>query len=213
MSALPPEDTARWYADKVRAYGYDHRGLGFGNKSSQDKRFEAMLALGDFDGSRILDVGCGFGDLLAYLNERGIEPVYTGIDICEPMVERCRERFEASVGRFLVADALDYQPDEYYDYVIASGLFGLDSIGARDRIRPTLERMFGWARIGLACNFLSTQSQSPAEARIYVDPTKALEAALSLTPAVRIDHTYLPNDFTLYLFKTPAWKDSLGRQP
>ena len=35
MSALPPEDTARWYEDKVRTYGYDHRGLGFRNKSSQ----------------------------------------------------------------------------------------------------------------------------------------------------------------------------------
>ncbi len=211
MSASPPEDPARWYAEKVRAYGYDHRGLGFGNKSSQDKRFEAMLQLGDFDGSRLLDVGCGFGDFLAYLNDRGIDPVYTGLDICEPMIERCRERFDPATGRFLAGDVLDFQLDEHYDYVVASGLFGLDSPGARDRIRPTLERMFGWARIGLACNFLSTRSPSPAEARIYVDPTRALDAALSLTAAARLDHTYLPNDFTLFLYKTPAWRETMGR--
>ena len=36
-----------------------------------------------------------------------------------------------------------------------------------------------------------------------MDPGKALEAALTLTPAVRIDHTYLPNDFTLYLYRQP----------
>jgi SAM-dependent methyltransferase len=214
MSSLPPEDTARWYADKVRRYGYDHRGLGFRNKSSQEKRFEAMLELGDFDGSRLLDVGCGFGDFLAYLNDRGIEPVYTGLDICEPMIERCRERFEPGVGRFLVGDALMYEPDEDYDYVVASGLFGLDSLGARDRIRPTLERLFAWSRIGMAANFLSTRSPAPAEARIYVDPCKALEAALSLTPAARINHTYLPNDFTLYLYKNPAWQDApIARKP
>jgi ubiquinone/menaquinone biosynthesis C-methylase UbiE len=214
MSSLPPEDTARWYADKVRTYGFDHRGLGFRNKSSQDKRFEALLELGDFDGARLLDVGCGFGDFLACLTLRGIEPVYTGIDICEPMIERCRERFDPAVGRFLVADALDFEPDEHYDYVVASGLFGLDSTGARDRILPTIARLFGWARIGMAANFLSTRSPNPAEARIYVDPCTALEAALALTPAARISHTYLPNDFTLYLYKNPAWQDDrIGRTP
>jgi SAM-dependent methyltransferase len=213
MSSSQPEDTALWYADKVRTYGFDHRGLGFGRKSSQDKRFEAMLALGDFDGARVLDVGCGFGDFLAFLNDRGVEPSYTGLDICEPMVERCRERFPRGAARFLVGDALDFEPGEPFDYVVASGLFGLDSVGARERIRPTLERLFAWARIGAAVNFLSTQTPTPAEARIYVDPCKALEAALSLTPAVRIDHTYLPNDFTLLLYKTPAWQDGSERHP
>ena len=93
MSSWPPEETTRWYEDKVRRYGYDHRGLGFRNKSSQDKRFEALVQLGDLDGARLLDVGCGFGDLLAWLRARGIEPDYTGIDLCEPMIQRCRERF------------------------------------------------------------------------------------------------------------------------
>lgn len=214
MSSLQPEDTVRWYADKVRTYGFDHRGLGFRNKSSQDKRFEALLDLGDLDGARLLDVGCGFGDFLAFLNARGIEPEYTGLDLCEPMIERCRERFQAAEGRFLVGDALDFEPGEPYDYVIASGLFGLDSLGARERIRPTMDRLFAWSRIGMAVNFLSTQSPHPAEARIYVDPTKALEVGLALTPAARIDHTYLPNDFTLYLYKTPAWQhESLPRKP
>jgi SAM-dependent methyltransferase len=212
MSFLPPEDPARWYADKVRRYGYDHRGLGFGNRSSQEKRFEALLSLGDFDGSRVLDVGCGFGDFLGYLLERGIEPVYTGLDICEPMIERSRERFEPSAGRFIAGDALDWEPDEHYDYVVASGLFGLDSVGARERIRPTVERLFAHARVGAAMNFLSARSPRPAEGRIYVDPCKALEAGLDLTPAARIDHSYLPNDFTLYLFKIPAWDPGAGER-
>lgn len=212
MSSSQPESTAGWYADKVREYGYDHRGLGFGNKSSQDKRFDALLALGDFDGSRILDVGCGFGDFLSYLRDRAIEPVYTGLDICEPMIERCVERFPASQGRFIAGDALDFEPDEHYDYVVASGLFGLDSVGARERIRPTVERLFGMARAGAAINFLSSCSPRPAENRIYVDPRKALDAGLELTPAVRIDHTYLPNDFTLYLYKNPAWDSAHERK-
>src|SRR6185436_17431608 len=74
--SLPETDTATWYADKVATHGYDHRGLGFRTRSSQVKRFEALLALGDFDGATVLDVGCGFGDLLAWLRARGIEPDY-----------------------------------------------------------------------------------------------------------------------------------------
>ena len=64
----------------------------------------------------------------------------------------------------------------------------------------------GRARIGAAANFLSRCSPTPAAARVYVDPAELLELGLLLTPAVRLDHTYLPNDFTLHLYKTPAWE-------
>ena len=39
----------------------------------------------------------------------------------------------------------------------------------------------------------------------------ALAMGFELTPAARIDHNYLPNDFTLQLFKTPAWQDEKAR--
>jgi len=211
-SALQPErDTARWYEDKVRRYGYDHRGLGFRNRSSQEKRFEALLALGDFHGQHLLDVGCGFGDFLAFLRARGIEPIYTGLDLCEPMVARGRERFGPGHGRFIAGDVLDHAPDQPYDFVVASGIFGLEADGARERIRPTIERMFEWARVGAAANFLSRRSPTPAAARVYVDPAELLELGLLLTPALRLDHSYLPNDFTLHLYKTPAWEAPASR--
>lgn len=211
MSALPPEiETSRWYADKVRRYGYDHRGLGFRTRSAQEKRFEALLGLGDFHGARLLDVGCGFGDFLAFLQGRGIRPRYTGIDLCEPMITRCRERFAPGVGHFEVADVLSWQPRGGYDYVVASGIFGLDAPGARERIEPTLRRLVEWSRVGAAANFLSARSPAKVEGRVYVDPATMLRSAMELTPAVRLDHGYLPNDFTLHLYRTPAWARTEG---
>jgi len=213
-SGLQPEvETARWYEDKVRRFGYDHRGLGFRTRSSQEKRFEALMQLGNFHGRRVLDVGCGFGDFLAYMHERGIRPEYTGIDLCEAMAARGRERF-GDQGTFVACDVLEYSPERRPDYVVASGLFGLDAEGARERIQPTIEHMFDWAVHGAAMNFLSAYAPEPAEARVYVDPLDALELGLALTPAARIDHSYLPNDFTLYLFKTPPWEaDPSKRTP
>ncbi|HET9652143.1 MAG TPA: class I SAM-dependent methyltransferase [Usitatibacter sp.] len=206
MSCSPPDnETVRWYADKVRRYGFDHRGLGFRTRSSQERRFEALCAVGELDGRTVLDVGCGFGDLLAFLERRGIRARYTGLDVCAPMIDRCRERFGGNDARFVVADVLDFMPDGQYDYVLASGIFGLDAPGARQRIRPTLERMFAWCRIGMAANFLSGRSPAPVEGRVYVDPGEALALGFALTPALRLDHNYLPNDFTLQLFRSPAW--------
>jgi SAM-dependent methyltransferase len=214
MSSSPPDtETVRWYAEKVRRYGFDYRGLGFRTRSSQEKRFDALCTLGELDGRSILDVGCGFGDFLAFLERRGIRPVYTGLDVCAPMIERCRDRFEGHAAQFVVADVLEYQPDRPYDYVVASGIFGLDAPGARERIRPTVRRMFDWCRLGMAANFLSTRSPAPAEGRVYVDPCEALAMGLEMTPAARLDHNYLPNDFTLQLFKTPAWEGEKVRAP
>ena len=205
-SALQPSvETSRWYEETVRRYGYDHRGLGFRTREAQLARFEALAALGELHGARLLDAGCGFGDFLEFLEARGIRPVYTGLDLCEPMIARCRERF-GDAGRFIVADVLDHVPDEPYDYVVASGIFGLDAAGARERVRPTVERLFSWARVGMAANFLSRRSPSPAEARVYLEPCELLELAFDLTPAVRLDHGYLPNDFTLHLYRTPPWQ-------
>ena len=211
---LPDLETARWYEDKVQRFGYDHRGLGFRSRSSQEKRFEALLSLGDLHGRRLLDVGCGFGDFLEFLHARGNKPIYTGLDICEPMVQRCRQRYPVSAGRFVVGDVLAHYPDEPYDYVVASGIFGLDATGTRERIRPTVERMFGWARLAMATNFLSRRAPAKARERVYMAPDEVLAMGLELTPAVRLDHTYLPNDFTLYLYKTPAWEgDTKERTP
>lgn len=206
----PETEASRWYAEKVALHGFDHRGLGFRTRFAQEKRFEALMSLGDFHQRTVLDVGCGFGDFLAYLRDHGIEPRYTGVDICEPMVRRCLERFDGTDARFHVGDAIEWQPEEMPDFVVASGIFGLDSRDARARIRPTMRRMFEWARAGMACNFLSQRSLEHAENRVYVDPAEALEMGLALTPAVRVDHSYLPNDFTIYLDKTPAWTRGSG---
>jgi SAM-dependent methyltransferase len=212
MSALQPEtDTAGWYEDKVRRFGFDHRGLGYRNRSSQEKRFEALRALGDFHGASLLDVGCGFGDFLEFLRGHGIRPEYTGLDLCEPMIARCRERYGEGDAQFVVADVLEHEPRRKYDYVVASGIFGLETPGTRERIAPTLRRIFGWARRGCAVNFLSHQSPTHVPGRVYVDPAEALELGLALTPAARLDHSYLPNDFTLHLFPRPAWEHEPAR--
>ena len=198
-------ETSRFYEEHVRRFGYSYRALGFGRRESQEKRFIAALGLGSLHRKRLLDVGCGFGDLLAWLNARGIEPEYTGVDICKPMIQRCRKRFEGTSARFIVGDALTFVPEDPFDYIVASGIFGYNAKDTRKRVQPTLERLFDLTRIAMAVNFLSWRAPARSPGRLYLHPADVLQFALKLTPAVRLDHTYLPNDFTVSLYRQPPW--------
>src|SRR5258708_13282574 len=84
VALRPPASTARWYEAHVRRFGYGYKALGFGRRSSQEKRFEALLSLGAFHGRRLLDAGCAFGDLLAYLTGPRLPPAYTHFPISPP---------------------------------------------------------------------------------------------------------------------------------
>jgi SAM-dependent methyltransferase len=199
--------TTRWYETHVRKYGFHYRALGFGRRSSQEKRFGSILTLGALQGKRVLDMGCGFGDLLAYLHTRNIFPQYTGVDLCAPMVEHCRKRFWDTDAVFERGDALTFDAEAgSYDYVVASGIFGLAARGTRERIEPTLRRLFLLCGTGMAVNFLSRRAPRRNPARLYLDPAEMLQLALQLTPAARLDHSYLPNDFTICMYRTPAWQ-------
>jgi SAM-dependent methyltransferase len=210
LASRPDRETPRFYESHIKRFGYGFRALGFGRRQSQEKRFSVVAALGDLHGARLLDVGCGFGDLLAWLRARGIQPRYTGLDLTAAMVERCRERFQEDgapgEARFMTGDALTFQPEGTYDYVVASGLFGYAARDTRVRVRPTLERLFGMTGIGLAVNFLSAWAPARSHGRLYVQPADVLQYALRLTPSVRLDHTYMPNDFTISLYRKPQWE-------
>lgn len=65
---------------------------------------------------RVLEMGCGIGDLLADVN-----PAYgVGVDISPAMIEIAEKRHPDL--KFFVGDALSYNSEEQFDYIIASDL-------------------------------------------------------------------------------------------
>src|SRR6266571_3229059 len=74
-------------------------------RESQQKRFEILAEVGAMRDSRLLDVGCGFGDFLAFLEERGLVPAtYTGVDVVPQFIDEAKRRYPAST--FFIADVL-----------------------------------------------------------------------------------------------------------
>src|SRR6201995_2391154 len=68
-------------------------------------------------GSKVLDVGCGEGDLLQLLEARGIDG--RGIELSREGVNRCVTKGLAVVQGDADTDLVNY-PDDAFDYVILS---------------------------------------------------------------------------------------------
>src|SRR6185436_16930846 len=67
-------------------------------------------------GMRVLEVGCGLGDLLAAVRPaRGL-----GIDFSPPMIDLARQRHPEL--EFKVADDCDFKTGEEFDYILLSDL-------------------------------------------------------------------------------------------
>src|SRR5947207_1531897 len=68
-------------------------------------------------GSRVLDVGCGDGDLLRLLESRGVDG--RGIELSREGVNHCVAKGLAVVQGDADTDLVNY-PDDAFDYVILS---------------------------------------------------------------------------------------------
>jgi len=90
----------------------------------------------------VLDVGCGTGENLLYLAERGFAA--TGIDGAPTAIRKARAKAKQRglEAHFEVADALDLSvPTRQFDTVIDSGLFHVFSDEERVRFAESLGRV------------------------------------------------------------------------
>ena len=92
-------------------------------------------------GSRVLDVGCGDGDLLRLLETRGVDG--RGIELSREGVNRSVAKGLAVIQGDADTDLVDY-PDDAFDYVILS-----QTLQATRQPRVVLEHMLRIGRHGI----------------------------------------------------------------
>jgi SAM-dependent methyltransferase len=183
----------------VQLYGNDWRALGWQSRYTQYRRFAVLADIAPLAHTRVLDVGCGLGDLYGYLRTQGIPVTYTGYDLLPEMIERARQRFPEA--RFEVRDVLQGLGEERFDYILSSGAFNVnfgDNIRAVQRV---LRDMVQHCTRGVAMNFLKrTVDASDDPIFHYYPPQEMLAFCQTLCPRVELREGYLYNDFTLYLY-------------
>jgi SAM-dependent methyltransferase len=171
------------------------------SRRAQRMRFETFLLDHDVRGKSVLDVGCGLGDLLHHVRRRGLDCDYVGVDLSSEMIARCRARFPGV--RFESVDILQTDLGRRFDYVVSFGIHS--NVRLEDGaalLAAVTRRQFELCDVAAYVSLLTDRyAKGFAPDRQAWRAEDVLTMSLAITPYVALRHHYLPNDFSVALYR------------
>ena len=187
-----------FYQDTHSEYGdRDVRSVHWNNLHDQITRFRALLQVEDISGGSVLDVGCGLGDLYKYLLQSEIAVEYTGIDIVPGFIFSARQRYPQ--GNFEIADINDIK--QSYDYILASGALSFKVEDNQQYYQNIIKKMYQLADKAVSFNMLDNRIHTDNETYAAYSPIEVADFCSTFANRVEVAVDYLPQDFTIYLYK------------
>jgi len=190
------------YRDRLESHGQNIKALASGNEDRRAIRFKILSEIGDLQGTRILDYGCGLSDFYAYLRDRNISCTYTGIDIVPEFVNSSKARFPEN--SYLCLDLQEENPFEKgnFDFIFCSQVFNnkLAEEPNETLIADMIPRLFQLATQGLAIDFVTKYVDYQEPHLNYYDPEKLFAFAKTLTKRVTLRHDYPLFEFCLFIY-------------
>jgi len=187
----------RHYEPRIQIGRENYDILDWSDARSQRARFEVLADRVDLAGRSLLDVGCGLGDLWAFLKERGLPVRYTGVDLVARMVQEARRRQPDAT--FLCADVFADAPPDLgtFDVVFGSGVFNLELGNTAAFLPRAVRRLLDLAGQTVVVNLLHHRAEPRYGHCAYHDPRDVLNLLTPLPCRIEIIDDYLPNDFTV----------------
>lgn len=201
-----------YYESCLKQHGATHEGVDWPNMEDLTTRFGVMTDWMDWHADAplsILDVGCGPGFYLDYLNARYSAKSfsYTGIDISPEMINAAHtrtpgQRFEA---RDLIKAPL---APASVDYGVFNGVFTVrDRMSEADMTRfavSLLSAVFPSCRKGLAVNFMAPHADYYDETLFYL----SFDAAARMFKANLSRHITFRSDYGLWEYTAYVHTDA-----
>ena len=170
----------------VREFGSTRDG--WQSDKLQQENFEELIKVGSISGvslagARVLDVGCGFGDMAGLLLSQGVR-TYEGIDLRSDAIVAARD--ENPFAFFQVQDFLTKSRDEKFDFVFCSGaLTAKLPFGNKEYMERMIRKMWEMARVGIAFNYLISGEVRDDPVCHLFSREEVLDVVTSLTPSFR----------------------------
>ena len=194
---MDPEHVRRHYEPLIQPGRPGHEVADWADVVAQQLRFQVLTDNVDLVSRSLLDVGCGTGDLLAFLAERNVSADYLGVDLIDKMITEARNRHPDATFECLNPFEPDALAGRAFDVVFASGVFNLDDGRAGDFLPAGVSRLCELASQTVVFNLLHARTANRYPDCIYWDPGDVLAAIGDLNVHWRILDDYLPNDFTV----------------
>jgi SAM-dependent methyltransferase len=202
------EALSKHYGELVKRHGDAPESAQYADRETQERRMAVLCEIGVARDSKVLDFGCGTGQLLTFLRRSlGYDGEYVGYDISHEAVELARSLHPGA--RFEVRNVLEEPAEERFDFVLVSGVFNNLISDNRAFFQSISSRLMAQASVGYAFNMLSRFVDYLDDGLYYEDPLDAFRFCKEqLSPLVTLRHDYvvrpgsIPFEFTIYVHRS-----------
>jgi SAM-dependent methyltransferase len=197
-----------YFTEKLETYGATAKGIDCNGEEAQFARFAELVRV--IDPSKpftVIDYGSGYGAMFDFLNARGWQFEYYGVDLIEKMVIVGREVHKDYPNAHFTTD--EKEPP-LADYLVAQGIFNIKIDSPYDEwqemIVQTLPRMNALCTKGFSFNMLTKYSDADRMAQrpdlFYGDPLFFFDfCKRNFSRNVALLHDYGLYDFTILVRK------------
>lgn len=191
-----------FYRESIDAYSpADIRSLHWNSEKSQLKRFQSLMRLGNFNNASLLDVGCGRGDFLTFLNQKKITlKSYLGIDLMPEFIDFAQKKHPHV--SFQLGDFFKTQFFDTFDFVICNGALNLKEENNLMLLNRMIVKSLKIAKKAFGITLLKHAPFYINDPRFFHYQEKEVKRLVkNLGFSFKIYSDYVENDFTLIVYK------------
>lgn len=197
-----------YFSEKLETFGATPQGVDYNGPEAQERRFEQLAKV--IDPSRpftVIDYGSGYGALFDFLQQKGWQFEYYGIDLIERMVLAGRETHRDVLNAHFTTKESEVP---IVDYLLAGAIFNIKLEASYDDwqtfVVGTLHRMDAMCLKGFSFNMLTKYSDADRMAQrpdlFYGDPLFFFDLCKRhFSRNVALLHDYGLYDFTILVRK------------